>query len=130
MPGNIDISSLNSPPEQAEFETAKFFAAMGKDITFIRPSSIPNQHRPDIKMDGIEWEIKCPEGSSKRTIENCIRSAEKQSSSIIIDLRRIKLPEHRCLKDIENNFFTKPRIKRIMVITKEKEIITYTKNNH
>jgi len=57
MTGKIDISALNTPPEQAEFETAKFFAKMGKDIAFIRPSSIPNHHRPDILMDGIEWEI-------------------------------------------------------------------------
>ena len=39
-------------------------AELGKDIVFIPP------HRPDIFMDGVEWEIKCPEGNSKRTIEN------------------------------------------------------------
>ena len=41
--GTIDISQLNSPPEQAEFETAKFLAEKGKNIVFIRPSSIPYQ---------------------------------------------------------------------------------------
>lgn len=123
--GHIDISSLNTPPEQAEFETAKFFADLGKDIVFIRPSSIPNQHRPDILMDGVEWEIKCPEGRSKRTIENNIRAAVKQSPNIIIDLRRIKIPEKRCLSEIENNFKTKPDIKRIIVITKELILIEF-----
>ena len=54
MLGSIDISELNAPPEQAEFETAKYFATLGKHITFIRPSAIPNQHRPDIAMDGAE----------------------------------------------------------------------------
>jgi len=109
MSGKIDISALNTPPEQAEFSTAKFFANMGKDITFIRPSSIPNHHRPDIVMDGIEWEIKCPEGSSKRTIENNIRKAEKQSHYIILDLRRIKLPEKECLAQVKQNFREKKR---------------------
>ena len=28
--GHIDISNLNTPPEQAEFETAKYFAGLGK----------------------------------------------------------------------------------------------------
>ena len=123
--GHVDISNLNIPPEQAEFETAKYFADLGKDIIFIRPSSIPNQHRPDIQMDGLEWEIKCPEGRSKRTIENNIRAAEKQSHYIIIDLRRIKIPEKKCLSEIEINFRTKPGIKRILVITKELKLIEF-----
>lgn len=125
MAGKIDISALNTPPEQPEFETAKFFAQMGKDISFIRPSSIPNQHRPDILMDGVEWEIKCPEGSSKRTIENNIRKAETQSHYIIIDLRRIKLPEKICISQIKANFETKPGIKRILVITKRNKVIEF-----
>ena len=128
--GHIDVSELNTLPEQPEFETAQFFADLGKDIVFIRPSSIPNQHRPDILMDGVEWEIKCPEGSSKRTIENNIRSAERQSHYIIIDLRRIRIPEKKCLTEIDNNFKTKPRIKRILVITKELKLIEFpTKDN-
>ena len=123
--GHIDISNLNTPPEQAEFETAKYFAALGKDVTFIRPSSIPNQHSPDILMDGIEWEIKCPKGHSKRTIENCIRAAQKQSHFIIIDLRRIKLSEKQCLSDIEKNYRTKPGVKRILVINKDLNLIQF-----
>ena len=127
MSGKIDISALNTPPGKAEFETAKFFAAQGKDIVFIRPSSIPNHHSPDIIMDGIEWEIKCPEGSSKRTIENNIRAAEKQSRYIIIDLRRIKIAEKTCISQIEMNFRTKPKIKRILVITKRLRLIEFPK---
>ena len=68
MPGKIDISALNVPPEKHELETAKYFAGIGKDIVFLKPSSIPNIHTPDILMDGVEWEMKCPSGSSKGTI--------------------------------------------------------------
>ena len=125
--GKIDISQLKNPPEKAEFEVAKVFSDLGKDVVFIPPSSIPYQRRPDILMDGVEWEIKCPEGNSKRTIENNIRSAEKQSGYIIIDLRRIKLSEQRCLSDIELNFKTKIRIKRIIVITKALDIKTFSR---
>ena len=124
--GKIDISKLNNPPESSEFEVAKFFANLGKDIEFIPPSSIPNQHRPDILMDGVEWEIKCPEGSSDRTIENNIRKAEKQSHNVIIDLRRIKLSEKKCISQIEKNYNTKPGIRRILVITKGLELIEYS----
>ena len=39
--GRIDISALNTPPEKHEFEMAKYFAELGKNITFLKPSSIP-----------------------------------------------------------------------------------------
>ena len=38
-------------------------------MVFLAPSNIPEIHTPDILMDGIEWEMKAPQGSSKRTIE-------------------------------------------------------------
>ena len=57
MTGRIDISQLNIPPDKSEFAVAKYFAELGKDIVFIPPSAIPGQHRPDILMDGVEWEI-------------------------------------------------------------------------
>lgn len=125
MLGKINISRLNTPPEKHEFETAKFFASREKNITFLRPSSIPNIHRPDILMDGLEWEIKCPEGGSKRTIESNIRKAVTQSHYIIIDLRWIKVPEKQCLSQLELHFKTKPAIKRLLIITKNLELIEF-----
>ena len=109
MSGVIDISKLNCLPEEHEFETAKLFAELGKDIVFLRPSSIPGIHTPDILMDGLEWEIKCPEGKGKRTIEQNIRKAEKQSHYIIVDLRWIQVPEKVCLSQLEMNFFNEAR---------------------
>ena len=47
----------------------KNFADLGKKIVFLKPSDIPGVHTPDIFMDGVDWEIKCLEGDSKRTIE-------------------------------------------------------------
>ena len=74
-------------------------AELGKDIVFIPPSAIPGQHRPDIFMDGVEWEIKCPEGNSKRTIENNMRKALLQPRNVIFDLRHIQLSEFDPLLD-------------------------------
>ena len=125
MSGRIDISALKVPPSEEELKVAKFFADMGKDITFICPSSIPGQRRPDFTMDGLEWEVKCPEGKSKRTIENNIVKAESQSAHIIIDLRRVKLSEKYCLSQIELNCRTRSRIKRILVITKNLQLVEY-----
>ena len=129
MLGKIDISALNVPPETHEFETAKYFADLGKSIIFLKSSSIPNLHTPDILMDGVEWEIKCPSGCSKHTIVVNFRKAITQSKYIIFDLRHIKLPEKQCVSRLEKEFFARPYLKRLYVILKSGELLIYPKTN-
>jgi len=126
--GKIDISQLDVPPEKHEFETAKYFAAMGKDIIFLKPSNSPNTHTPDILMEGVEWEMKCPQGDSKRTIETNFRKAVQQSKYIIFDLRRVKLPEKLCLSQLEKEYYSRKYLKRMYVICKNGELEIYPKN--
>lgn len=123
--GKIVISNLITPPEKAEFETAKYFSELGYDIEFIRPSTTPNQHSPDILMEGIAWEIKCPEGNSKRTIENNLRKALTQSHYVIFDLRHIKYPEDKCIAKLEKEFKINSQLKRLYVIKKNSELLIY-----
>ncbi len=104
MAGTIDISQLKIPPGKHELATARFFADRGKDIVFIKPSNIPDHHRPDFIMDGIEWEIKSPTGKGKRTIEKNYSKAASQSKNIIFDLRRINVPEKECLSQLKREF--------------------------
>ena len=125
LSGKIDISALNTPPEKNELETARYFADMGKDVTFIRPSSIPNQHRPDILMDGVEWEMKAPTGSGRRNIEYNFRKAITQSKYIIFDLRHVKMPEQQCIAQLEKEFSERPYLKKLYVIKKNGELLTY-----
>ncbi len=61
---------------------------LGYDVTFLVPNRRKGVKTPDIVMNGLNWEIKCPKGKSSRTIENNLRLALKQSPYIIIDLRR------------------------------------------
>ena len=126
MSGKIEISKLNVPPEKHELETARYFATRGYDIEFIPPSNIPEVHRPDILMLGIEWEIKCPIGKGRNTISRNIKQAVKQSENIIIDLRRIALPEKQCIIQIEKQVHERRSIKRILVIKKDQELLDIT----
>ena len=122
--GTVDISNLVTPPEKHELATANYFADMGKDVTFIRPSNIPGAYRPDILMDGIEWEIKSPIGKGKRTIEKNYHKAALQSKNIIFDLRRVKIPDNQCLKQLEIEFKDK-HTKRLLVIRKNGELVEF-----
>lgn len=124
--GKIDTSKLRVLPEKHEYETARYFADRGYDIEFIPPSHGPKMHTPDFIMIGVAWEVKCPQGKGKRTIENNFRNAAKQSRNIIIDLRRIQLEESICLPQIERELKGRPYIKRLWVIRKNGALRDFT----
>ena len=117
------IIPLKHCPHPHELNTAKFFNKLGKDVEFLTPSYTKGVASPDIQMDGIVWEIKSPKGSSSRTIENNLRTALKQSENIIIDLRRIKLDEHKSISQIKKLFNVSKKIKRILIISKEQVLL-------
>ncbi len=110
-------------PEKHELETANIFMAVGKDVEFIAPSRTTRSKTPDVKIDGILWEMKSPMGKSKNTIFNAIRRAVKQSKYIIIDLRLTKITDDKAIKDLEISIAKVSSIKKVIIITKTKSII-------
>ena len=95
-------------------------------MVFIKPSAIKGQHTPDIRMDGFEWEIKSPQGNSKRTIENNFRNAVMQSKYIIFDLRRIKLHDNQCVPKLEKEFRVRRYLKKLLIIKKDGTLLEIT----
>ena len=116
------IIPFNVFVEQHELDVAKVLNKFGKDVEFILPSRVQFSRTPDIKMDGLLWEIKSPKGSSNRTIENNLRCALRQSKNIIIDLRRIKIDETRAISQIKEKFRKIKTIKNILIIRKNSKI--------
>jgi ABC-type uncharacterized transport system ATPase subunit len=110
-------------PELHEIATAKFFNRLGKDVEFLTPVYIKGTKTPDIKMDGLLWEIKSPTGNSHRTIENNLRAALKQSTNIILDLRRIKLNERKAIDQINRAFKLSKKIGRLLIIKKNQNLL-------
>ncbi len=91
------------------------------DVTFLRPG---RQRTPDLDIGGVLWEIKSPMGNGRKTMENNLRSARKQSSNIVIDLRRTSMNYHNALARINFYLATENhRIKQLRIITKSQKII-------
>lgn len=91
------------------------------DVLFLRPTI---HATPDIECKGVKWEIKSPTGSGKKTIENNLRNARKQSSRIIVDFTRIKLHQSKALANIE--YYLKKsggRFDKVIIISKAKKVI-------
>ena len=90
------------------------------DVVFLRPR---HARTPDIQINSVKWEIKSPLGNSKKTIENNLRLARKQSRNIVIDLRRIKMHQTKAIARIHYFLSRQKQIKRLLVITKDQKIV-------
>ena len=110
-----------------ENATVVFLTELSFNVELIPPNNIKGVHTPDIKMNGREWEIKTPLGEGKYLISNTIQRAAKQSSNVIIDLRRTKRHQIKCLRELEREFNKSKSLKRLLVITKSGKILDYKK---
>jgi len=124
------VGSILLPPgvfiSKHEKLTADYLAEkLYKDVTFLVPDRRRGAKTPDILMDGVKWEIKCPKGRSSRTIENNLRAALKQSRNIVIDLRRMdgRIPTKRHINEISKQFEKSKIIKKLIVVTRDNENI-------
>ena len=113
--------------ETHETATVTYFTELGFDIELIPKSQVEGIHRPDIIMDGLEWEIKSPKGTGKWLIKNTLQRAQKQSTNIIIDLRRAKLPQEKCMNALIREFNHSKRIKRLKIITQTGKLLEFSK---
>lgn len=106
-------------PEMHELETAAVFLAQGFDVEFLLPSRIKGIRTPDVKIDNILWEIKCPTGSGKKTVEKQLQRASGQSKNIIFDSRRTKLDDTYIEKELRKQLKLSRSFKKLILITKE-----------
>ena len=109
--------------KEHEMATVIFLTEMSYDIEFIPKSNIKGIHTADIIMMGLEWEMKSPKGDGKWLIKNTFQKAAHQSENIIIDLRRIKIKQDKCIEESEKQFRYSKRIKRLIIITKSKKVL-------
>lgn len=111
------------PPNQQEISAAQIIVKYFKaDIYFVQRSSL---RTADIKINGIFWEIKSPIGNGRRTIQNNLRTASRQSPNVIIDLRRCKMPTNNALARIRNEMTKSCPIKHLLIITKDEKAVDY-----
>ncbi|MBQ3296589.1 hypothetical protein IJH01_00440 [Candidatus Saccharibacteria bacterium] len=113
--------------EKHEYKTILFFTEMGEDVELIPKSNKKGIRTADIVMDGLQWELKSPRGKGRWLLENTLKKANRQSPNIVIDLRRIKIHQDRCLQELEKQFYKSKGVKWLKVITKTKKIIDFKK---
>ncbi|MCL2766054.1 MAG: hypothetical protein FWD21_00035 [Peptococcaceae bacterium] len=123
IPGNHP-----NPPLPHEVDTALALARHYQTtVEFLIPIDDYMRKTPDVALLGVEWELKCPTGASKSTIENQFRRGSRQSRNIIIDTRRTKLDyqtiENRVLFELKKH----PSVKKAVLIDKFERVIEIQK---
>lgn len=113
--------------EKHEYETVLFFTNLGYDIELIPKSNKQGERTPDLRMDNNLWEMKAPKGEGKYLISNTIQRAVKQSPNIILDLRKTKRHQTKCLAEIQKEFKKSRSIKRLKIITKSRKLLEFNK---
>ena len=112
--------------EKHEITTIAFFLNIGKNIELIPPSNTPHTKRPDFIMDGIEWEMKCPQKLSPVIAERSFHKALKQSCNIILDLRCSLRLSDDCIKHLAKCFYSSRKERRMLIITRQ-SLLEYKK---
>jgi len=113
-----------NPPSLHEEDVAKILAFHYETtVEFIMPTDDYKRKTPDIKMLGVEWEIKSPKGKSKSTVGTQISRASKQANNIIIDTRKTKLRYERIETSVKLEMKKRHNIKKVILINKSKKIV-------
>ena len=60
-------------------------------------------------------------------MQNTIQKALKQSKNVIVDLRRTKRSQERCLQELEKEFNRSKNLQRLKIITKSRKILDFEK---
>lgn len=110
-----------------EFETIKVLLQEDVEINLIPPIQGKGIKTPDFTINSVIWEMKAPEGSGKKTMQNTIQRAGKQSPNVIIDLRRSKMSQERAINELKHHFQLSKRLNKLKIITKEAEILDFLK---
>ena len=71
--------------------------------------------------------MKSPKGEGKYLMANTIQKAVKQSRNVIIDLRRAKRHQTKCIHELQKEFEKSTSLKQLKIITKNKKVIDLKK---
>lgn len=120
--GIIFEPGLKPRPEPHELLAAQIIAEFYHcKVLFLRRRI---NKAPDLKINNKTWELKSPKGNGKRTIDNILREASKQSQNIIIYLGHCKMSGQTVISRVNHCLkFNSHKIQMVKIITNKRLVI-------
>lgn len=114
--------------KEHEMATVVLLTELGFNVELIPKSNQQGVRTPDVRIEGLLWEIKSPKGEGKSLMKNTVQKACRQSCNVIVDLRRVKRYQEKCLSELNREFEYSRSLKRLKIITKNGSVIDLVKN--
>ncbi len=121
------LTTNNVILETHEYATINVLLADGEDVELVEKSRTPHTKSADIIMLAMFWEMKSPNGKTSRCVEHALRRAVHQAPNIIIDLRRMHLPDAMLIIVLERLFRELRSVRNLWIITKKCDILKFKK---
>ncbi len=110
-----------------EMMTVVFLTSMGFNVELISKSNKPGIRTPDIKINGLYWEMKAPRGEGGSLMKNTLQKAVCQSENVVVDLRRVKRHQTKCMAELRKEFTKSRSLKRLKIISKTGKVLEMEK---
>lgn len=108
-------------PWPHEMRVARILSAAGHYVEFIEET---NLQTADIRLDGIEYEIKSPKSFNSNSFEHTLKRGTRQSPNLIIDSSRMRgVRDDKIRTFLVNQVKKQKQIKKLIFITKRGQII-------
>lgn len=108
-----------------EIRVAQILAMAGHRVEFLVETN--NLPTADIKLDGVEYEIKSPEKMNANSLEHLLKDALRQSPNIIIDASRMRrVRDDNLCRFLVRQANSRKQIKNLFLITKQGRIVDIT----
>lgn len=114
--------------KEHEMATVVLLTELGCNVELIPKSNLQGVRTPDVRIEGLLWEIKSPKGEGESLMKNTVQKACRQLCNVIVDLRRVKRYQEKCLSELNREFEYSRSLKRLKIITKNGSIIDLVKN--
>jgi hypothetical protein len=114
--------------KEHEMATVVLLTELGCNVELIPKSNLQGVRTPDVRIEGLLWEIKSPKGEGKSLMKNTVQKTCRQSCNVIVDLRRVKRYQEKCLSELNREFEYSRSLKRLKIIIKNGSIIDLVKN--
>lgn len=123
-------------PSIEEIRMAKWFSSLGDDVVYINPkvNYPPGISTSDYIYKDEKWDLKIVgvnATSTKRAVDNIIKTTKNQTNNIILDITKSKLDRENIIEQVKTVFLTRGRqwIRQIVIVDDYKVLKAYKRCN-
>ena len=106
-----------------ELLTAEALAKAGYVVEFIPKSNVAYNKTPDVRINGIHYEMKSPTSSHLPVVDKNVKKALSQSANVVFDSRRMKnAKDAQVLRELEKSIATRRKLKSLIFVDKRRAV--------